>query len=49
MNNKTIKIIGYIATIVGVGATLVTSWVNEKQMNEKIDEAVKQRLEQLNK
>lgn len=39
MNNaKLIKILGLVATAVGMGATLLTDWVNEKKMEEKIDE-----------
>lgn len=39
MNNaKLVKILGLVATAVGMGATLLTDWVNEKKMEEKIDE-----------
>ena len=38
MNNaKLVKILGLVATAVGMGATLLTDWVNEKKMEEKID------------
>ena len=41
MNNaKLIKILGLVATAVGMGATLLTDWVNEKKMEEKIDERI---------
>ena len=39
-NSKLIKILGMVATIGGVAATLLTDWVNEKKMDEKIDEAI---------
>ena len=41
MNNaKLVKILGLVATAVGMGATLLTDWVNEKKMEEKIDERI---------
>lgn len=39
-----IKILGIAATIVGMGATLVSEWVNEKKMDEKIEEKVNEAL-----
>ena len=39
-----IKILGIAATIVGIGATLVSEWVNEKKMDEKIEEKVNEAL-----
>ena len=49
MGNKTvINRIGFAATIIGIGATLLSDWVNEKKMEEeieeKIDEALAERL-----
>jgi len=43
-NSKLIKILGMVATIGGVAATLLTDWVNEKKMDEKIDEAINAKL-----
>ena len=40
MNSKLIKILGMVATAIGMGATLVTDWVNDKKMDEKIEETV---------
>lgn len=42
MNNKAtwIKILGMVATIIGMGATLLTDWVNDQKMDEKIAEKV---------
>lgn len=42
MNNKAnwIKILGMAATIIGMGATLLTDWVNDQKMDEKIAEKV---------
>ncbi len=42
MKNKAnwIKILGMAATIIGMGATLLTDWVNDQKMDEKIAEKV---------
>ncbi len=39
-----VKIIGMAATILGLGATLVTDWVNDKKMDAKIEEKVNEAL-----
>lgn len=44
MNGKWIKILGIAATVVGMGMTLITDWVNDKKMNEKIEEKVLEAL-----
>lgn len=44
MNNKLIKILGIAATAIGMGATLITDWVNDKTMDEKIEEKVNEAL-----
>ena len=40
MSNKSkwIKAIGVAATVIGVGVNLITDWVNEQKMDEKIEE-----------
>lgn len=43
-STKLIKILGLVATAVGMGATLLTDWVNEKKMEEKIEECVNEKL-----
>lgn len=48
MNNKIIKIIGIVTTIIGIGANLVTDWVGEKKMDEKIEEKINEALAQKN-
>ena len=49
MNNaKLVKIQGLVATAGGMGATLLTDWVNEKKMEEKIDERINEKLAALN-
>ena len=40
MNSKLIKILGIAATAIGMGATLVTDWVNDKKTDEKIEQKV---------
>lgn len=44
MNTKLVKVLGIVGAVVGVGATLLTDWVNEKKMDEKIDECVSEKL-----
>ena len=38
--------IGVAATAVGMGATLVSSWVSDKKMEEKIEEKINEILAQ---
>ena len=45
---KLIKLIGFTATIIGLGASLVTDWVNEQKMDEKIEEKVSEALAEKN-
>ena len=40
MNNKLIKVIGIGATVLGVVTTLVTNWVNDKNLDHKISTEV---------
>lgn len=44
MNRKMIKIIGLITTVAGVGVNLLSEWVDEKKMDEKIEEKVNEAL-----
>ena len=48
MNSKLIKILGIVATVGGAAATLLADWVNEKKMEEKIDERINEKLAALN-
>lgn len=48
MNGKLVKVLGLAATVVGVAATLVTDWVNEQKMDEKIEEKVNEALARRN-
>jgi len=49
MNRKVIKVIGVAATIIGFGVTLVSDWVNEQKMDEKIGEKINEALTMGNK
>ena len=44
LNSNIIKVIGFAATILGLAATVVTDWVNEKKMEEMVDEKVQAAL-----
>lgn len=44
MEGKIVKILGIAATVIGLGATLLTDWVNEQKMDEKIEEKVNEAL-----
>lgn len=44
MDSKLIKILGIAATVIGMGATLVTDWVNDKKTDKKIEEKVNEAL-----
>lgn len=46
MSNKSkwITAIGVAATVIGVGVNLITDWVNEQKMDEKIEEKVSEAL-----
>lgn len=44
LNNGVIKGIGIAATVVGVGVSLVTDWVADKKMDEKIEDKVNEAL-----
>ena len=40
LTEKTIKIIGYAATAIGIGTTLVSDWVGEKKTDATIEKKV---------
>lgn len=48
-NSKMIKFIGFAVTIIGVGVNLLSDWVDEKKMDEKIEEKVNEALAQKDK
>jgi hypothetical protein len=45
---KILKVLGLAATVIGMGATLLTDWVDDKKMDEKIEEKVNAALENKN-
>ncbi len=40
MNDKLIKILGIATTAMGLSATLLTDWLNDKKMDKKIEQKV---------
>lgn len=44
MSAKTVKAIGILVTVIGAGLNLVSDWVDEKKMDEKIEEKVNEAL-----
>ncbi len=47
-NSKLIKILGLIAAAGGAAMTLLANWVNDRQMDQKINECVDEKLAALN-
>lgn len=47
--SKMIKFIGFAVTVIGVGVNLVSNWVDEKKMDERIEEKVNEALAQKDK
>jgi hypothetical protein len=39
-----VKILGLAAAVIGMGATLISDWVNDRQMDERIDERISEAL-----
>lgn len=44
-NGTIIKVIGFGATLIGFAATLISNWVDEQKMDEKIDKRVNEILD----
>lgn len=44
MNKKIIESIGLATTVISLGMTLLSNWVDEKKMDEKIEEKVNEAL-----
>lgn len=49
MNGMVIRAIGIGATLISIGATFITNWVDEKKMEEMVDEKVNEALAKRNK
>jgi hypothetical protein len=47
--SKMIKLVGFAVTIIGVGVNLVSDWLDEQKMDEKIEEKINEALIQKNK
>ena len=48
INAKRVKIIGIVDTVIGMGAMLLTDWVNEKKMEETMDDRISEKRAELN-
>lgn len=46
MDIKKIKILGILGTLLGLGATLLTDYTDEKKMEETIDEKIDEKLKE---
>lgn len=44
MDGKKIKIIGIAASLIGAGATLISNWVSDKQIDSKVTEKVSETI-----
>lgn len=40
MKPGTIKLLGFVATAIGFGATILANWVADKTLDEKIEERI---------
>lgn len=45
MKRKSIKIIGMAVTIIGIGVELLSDWVDERKLDEMIDEKINKAFE----
>lgn len=43
-NGKIIKVLGIAATVIGMGATLLTGWVEDQKLDEKVSMKVAEAL-----
>ena len=48
MKPNVIKIVGFVASVVGVVATIASNWANEKQTDAKIAEKVAEAIANIN-
>lgn len=49
LKNNLIRFIGFGAAILGMGVNLLSDWVNEKKMDEKIEEKVNEAMSRKDK
>lgn len=45
MKRKSIKIIGVAVTVIGIGVELLSDWVDERKLDEMIDEKINKAFE----
>lgn len=49
MTQNTIKIIGLVATVVGLAANVASTWVNEQKMEAEIEAKVIEKVNEIKK
>ena len=49
MSAKSIKILGFCSMMIGMGATLITDWVKDKQIEQEINEKIKNAINKAEK
>ena len=45
MKRKSMKIIGMAVTVIGIGVELLSDWVDERKLDEMIDEKINEAFE----
>ncbi len=48
-SSSVVKVLGTVATVVGLAASLLSDWAKDRQMNEKIEEKVNEAIAKRNK
>lgn len=48
MNNNKLRILGFTATLIAVVSQILQGWTEEKKMQNRIDECVNKKFEEMN-
>jgi hypothetical protein len=48
LSEKWLRILGYAATVAGVGISLFSGWIGDKKLDAELDKKVQKALEQKN-
>lgn len=48
MNSNVIKVLGIVASVIGIGATLLSDWVGDKKLDNTVTEKVAEALKKMN-
>lgn len=48
MNNNKLRILGFTATLIAVASQILQGWTEEKKMQNRIDECVNKKFEEMN-